>query len=594
MQIFIQNGENTMRFRNLFSLFVFVFALVTGTFQASVLAVEESPKETISVIGDQTTGIILSETVVEYEENRTALDLLLKTVGENNVKISESTYGKMITDIQGLEAEGNYYWAFYINGISAQLGADQYIVQKGDRISFQYVDWTVAPAKTVTIKISGPNGVMQEASNIAFIDEPSAFDLLKVVLGDKLEYTESQYGKMITSIDGLKMEGKFYWAFYINSKMATVGADSFKLKAGDRISFQYESWETPKEDVEDQNNLPVSGTYSKDKLQISVDRVSQYVVKNQVGEWEAIALRQAGKTLPKDYLQTITKLIQDKNGKFSKITDYERYTLGVLAAGGDPTNIAGHNLVEAIYNGEITKQGLNGVFYSLIALDSGEYEVPEHAKWTRGKLINYLLERQNEDFGWSWDGSSKSDIDTTAMVLTALSPYKEQEEVKKAIDVAVEYLSSQYLAGKIDNSSTAAQVVIGLSAIGIDANDKSLFTKNGMSLIAYLLTFQNNDGGFDWQGGNISDVFSTGQGIQGIVSYQLFLNNKGSLYQLPLTSNVDSKTETSNDSENTVDEGQEGKPLPNTATQTFNFLAFGFFLLILGVIFMTIERRKKA
>jgi hypothetical protein len=594
MQIFIQNGENTMRFRNLFSLFVLVFALVTGTFQASVLAVEESPKETISVIGDQTTGSILSETVVEYEENRTALDLLLKTVGENNVKISESTYGKMITEIQGLEAKGNYYWAFYINGISAQLGADQYTVQKGDRISFHYVDWTVAPAKTVSIKISGPNGVMKEASNIAFIDEPSAFDLLKVVLGDKLEYTESQYGKMIAAIDGLKMEGKNYWAFYVNSKMATVGADSFKLEVSDKISFQYESWETPSEDVEDQNTLPVSGTYSKEKLQKSVDMVSQYVAKNQVGEWEAIALRQAGKTVPKEYLQTITKLIQDKNGKFSKITDYERYTLGVLAAGGDPTNIAGHNLVEAIYNGEITKQGLNGVFYSLIALDSGEFEVPEHANWTREKLINYLLERQNEDFGWSWDGSSKSDIDTTAMVLTALSPYKEQEEVKKAIDLAVEYLSSQYLAGKIDNSSTAAQVVIGLSAIGIDANDESLFTKNEMSLIAYLLTFQNNDGGFDWQGGNVSDVFSTGQGIQGIVAYQLFLNNKGSLYQLPLTSNVDSKTETSNDSENTADEGQEGKPLPNTATQTFNFLAFGFFLLILGVIFMTIERRKKA
>jgi hypothetical protein len=594
MQIFIQNGENTMRFRNLFNLLVFVIAIVTGTFQSSVLAVEETPKETISVIGDQTTGIILSETVVDYEENRTALDLLIKTVGDNNVKISESSYGKMITEIQGLEAKGNYYWAFYINGISSQLGADQYTVQKGDRISFHYVDWTVAPAKTVSIKIIGPNGVIQEGSNIAFIDEPTAFDLLKVVLGDKLEYTESQYGKMIAAIDGIEMEGKNYWAFYVNSKMATIGADSFKLEASDKISFQYVSWETPIEDVEDQNTLPVSGTYSKEKLQKSVDMVSQYVAKNQVGEWEAIALRQAGKTIPKEYLQTITKLIQDKNGKFSKITDYERYTLGVLAAGGDPTNIAGHNLVEAIYNGEITKQGLNGVFYSLIALDSGEFEVPEHAKWTREKLINYLLERQNEDFGWSWDGISKSDIDTTAMVLTALSPYKEQEEVKKAINVAVEYLSSQYLAGKIDNSSTAAQAVIGLSAIGIDANDESLFTKNEMSLIAYLLTFQNNDGGFDWQGGNVSDVFSTGQGIQGIVAYQLFLNNKGSLYQLPLTSNVDSKTETSNDFENTADEGQEGKPLPNTATQTFNFLAFGFFLLILGVIFMTIERRKKA
>lgn len=57
--------------------------------------------------------------------------------------------------------------------------------------------------------------------------------------------------------------------------------------------------------------------------------------------------------------------------------------MGALAAGEDPTNIEGYNLVQAIYNGNVTKQGLNGVAYALIALDSANFEVPSSAKWTR-------------------------------------------------------------------------------------------------------------------------------------------------------------------------------------------------------------------
>lgn len=588
------------RSMNLFAGLMLVIALIVGSFQATVQASGETSQETIEVIGNDVTNPLLPKINVNIQSNATAFDALLNAVGASNLEFSETSYGKMINSIKGLKAKDNFYWAFYINGVSAQVGADKYIVQEGDKLSFRYVDWTVPPEKTVSIKVTGNKGVIIEAADIAFIEEPAAFQLLQVMLGDKVEFSNTQYGKMITSIDGIVGEGSYYWAFYVNGKMATVGADSYKLQAGDEISFQYESWEKTEDGSNIENGNSPTEAISKEVLQKAINLSSAYVLKNQVSEWEAIALKQAGKQVPKTYLENVTKVVKEKNGRFSKITDYERYTLGFLAAGGNPKNVSGYNLVEKIYNGDVTKQGLNGVAIALISLDSAKFTIPNDAKWSRDKLVNQLLEKQNKDGGWSWDGSTTSDIDTTAMVVTALAPYKNVTKAKATIENAVEFLSAQYLAGKVDNSSTASQVIIALSSLEIDANGP-LFTKEEVSLIAYLLTYQNADGGFDWQGGNSSDVFSTGQAFQAIVSFQLFQNDKGPLYNLPLdqTNAVPNKPNNDSSIDKTTslsdsNSGQDGKPLPNTATNHYNFLAFGILLLLIGTIFYMMEKRKKA
>ncbi|WML50635.1 prenyltransferase/squalene oxidase repeat-containing protein [Neobacillus sp. PS3-34] len=250
------------------------------------------------------------------------------------------------------------------------------------------------------------------------------------------------------------------------------------------------------------------------------------------------------------------------------------------------------------------KQGLNGVAYGLIALDSANFKVPASAKWTKQKLVNELISKQNKDGGWTWDPSSTtSDIDTTAMVLTALAPHKGEAGVQEKIDQAVEYLSKQYHAGKIDNSSTAAQAVIALSSLNLDASDAS-FTKDGTSLISYLLTFQNADGGFDWQGGDVSDAFSTSQGFQAVVAYQLKVNGKGPLYQLPLSqatgkagaSSVatDSKPDDAAKKPTDRTDGKQGHKLPVTASEDYNMIALGSLMILAGFVALFIQRRKKA
>ncbi len=574
------------KFNSFLSVLV-AFTLLFGSFHTTAFA-QENKEESVTVIGSKETLVDLK--AVADAEGSSAFDALVKAVGEANIEFTESQYGKMITSIQGVKAEGTFFWAFYVNGVGAQVGADSYILQDGDQLSFVYQDWTVSTSNKASLTVNGKETTpLKEAAEVGFINNPTALDLLTVVLGhDKLETSVSEYGTMINGISGIASEGTYYWAFYVNGKMASVGADSYKLKAGDQITFKYESWESATEETtEDTVETPVT-PFDKNALGTSVETAVAYVLANQVGEWEAIALKQAGKTLPASYLENVKKVVNEKQGKFARITDTERYALGILAAGENPTNFEGYNLIEAIYNGDLTKQGLNGVVYGLLALDSASFEVPENATWTREKLVNHLLENQNEDGGWSWDGSATSDIDTTAMVLTALAGYQDQAEVKVHIDIAVEFLSSKYLAGKIDNSSTAAQVVIALSALGVDANGK-LFAKDGSSLIGFLLSFQNADGGFDWQGGDESDVFSTAQGFQAIVAYQLFVNGAGSLY------NFSAPTADQNQPKEEAPATKgDGKPLPNTATDMYNYLTFGIILLLIGAVLYVNERRKKA
>ncbi len=48
----------------------------------------------------------------------------------------------------------------------------------------------------------------------------------------------------VTEINGIEAQvsKKEYWAFYVNGKMAEVGAGSYKLKEGDKIQWQIEKY----------------------------------------------------------------------------------------------------------------------------------------------------------------------------------------------------------------------------------------------------------------------------------------------------------------------------------------------------------------
>ncbi|MFD3157692.1 cell wall-binding repeat-containing protein [Haloimpatiens sp. FM7330] len=309
-------------------------------------------------------------------------------------------------------------------------------------------------------------------------------------------------------------------------------------------------------------NMPDSKVYAQnsklvDKVNGSIEKTYKYIIKNGTwsSDWKTVAFNKSGLKLPnnynKDYLNEKNKLLKESKGYFYKVTDYERITLGVVAAGGDPTNVGGYNLLDKIYNyhdskkpeRELDFQGLNGVIYGLIALDTKNYEIPKNAKYSRQYMLDYVLHHRNSDGGWDLNmNGSKSDVDITSMTLISLAPYhdyvsEDGKKVKDAIEEAVNWLSKvQRKDGGFNswftenNSESCAQTIIGLCANGIDPTC-SKFTKD-RNLVENLLRFQQSNGEFYhlMDGSEGVNGMSTEQAIQALISYRDFESKKGSIY----------------------------------------------------------------
>lgn len=289
----------------------------------------------------------------------------------------------------------------------------------------------------------------------------------------------------------------------------------------------------------------------------SINKVHNFVLKNGTwsSDWKTVAFNKSGLKLPnnfnQNYLKSVEKLLKDSKGKFYKVTDYERVTLGVVAAGGDPRNIGGYNLLDKIYNfydsdnpkRKIDFQGLNGVIYGLIALDTKNYPIPKGAKFNREYMLDYILNNRNSDGGWDLNmNGERSDVDITSMTLISLAPYhnyvtKDGKKVSDAIIEAVNWLSKvQRKDGGFNswstqnNSESCSQTIIGLCANGIDPTS-SKFTKD-INLIENLLKFQQSNGEFYHllDGSKGVNGMSTEQAYQAMLAYRDFVNKKGSIY----------------------------------------------------------------
>ena len=283
------------------------------------------------------------------------------------------------------------------------------------------------------------------------------------------------------------------------------------------------------------------------------------------GEWAVIGLARSGYKVPQeywdDYYATVEEYVKSCEGILhkKKYTEYSRVTVALTAIGADPTNVAGYNLLYHLGDFEKTIwQGINGPIWALIALDTGNYDIPINTEATtqatRQLYIQEILKRQNNDGGWnltSKGGDSHSDPDLTGMALQALAKYKEEPEVKVAIDKALNWLSSiqdktgGYTSWGSVNSEAVVQVIVALCALEIDLSD-SRFVKNGNSLLDNLLSFQNPNGSFRHTAeGSGSNQMAAEQGFYGVVAAMRAYQGKNSLYDMSdCTISLSGKTNT--------------------------------------------------
>jgi len=195
-----------------------------------------------------------------------------------------------------------------------------------------------------------------------------------------------------------------------------------------------------------------------------------------------------------------------------------------VAAGADPTNFGGVNVITALNSlydsttGEYNDGSFNGVAnngdafgqsLAILALETAQLPVPSNA-------LDYLRNHQNSDGGWDYPVNDKdafgSDSNSTAMVLMALDGANKHGHDAKALSFLATVQQPDggfaYQSGSPTDPDSDALVAQALIAAEQDPTSAK-WTQGGNTVISNLLALQTASGGF--AGFNGVDALTTAQ-----------------------------------------------------------------------------------
>lgn len=376
---------------------------------------------------------------------------------------------------------------------------------------------------------------------------------------------ENPTGNYVEAIDGI---GEFTngknsgWMYTLNGTHPNLGVDQQKVQNGDVIVFHYtddytreessrqfqdsrtdttEPEETAKQQIpskaqeQTEDAYRVTGDY--------LETLGTPTVGSIGGEWMVIGLARSGRDVPEAYYDHALAYVQenlDENGRLhrAKSTDNSRLILALTAIGRDASDAEGYDLLSGLADLDyVCRQGINGPIWALIAFDSGNYPVPE-GNVTRENLIGTILSAQLSDGGWALSGET-ADPDMTGMALQALAPYCDiNSSAAEAVENALAALSQMqdadggYSGVDGPSSESIAQVIVALSALGIDADTDERFVKNGVSMLDALLSYYVEGGGFRHIPGGELDGMATEQAYYALTAYYRMLDGDTSLYAM--------------------------------------------------------------
>ncbi len=291
-------------------------------------------------------------------------------------------------------------------------------------------------------------------------------------------------------------------------------------------------------------------------IEAKIGQTADYMQKTVVspaygsvgGEWLILGLERSGLQVQQSYFDAYYKslliTLNQCGGVLhaKKYTEYSRVVLALTAMGKNPANVGGYNLLKPLADfKKTTYQGVNGSAFALLALDSGDYQIPVNTdalvQATRQMYVDDLLSRQLADGGFNLTGTV-GDPDITAMVLQALANYRTQDKVKPAVETAVAFLSDSqqtdggYKSGGTVNTESVSQVIITLCQLGIDPAD-SRFVKNGNTLLDNLAKYALENGGYcHLLSIQTANEMATEQAFCALVAYQRFVKQQNTFYDM--------------------------------------------------------------
>lgn len=570
------------KFTKMLLTMVLILSIVIGNIPMAFAANENNPKGYITMSVEKFTlglGYIKEPVRVPFYEGENLAEVLVRFLGEGNYKNTgtpeSAFYLSKIKDTD--DREVNIH-----PSISEACG---YIGKKGDKEwlgEFDYSgmsgwmycvdskfagvgasDWTLEDGQTVRWQFTLALG--QDLGDDRYGMPPLVTIANKDLLTSKIADINSAANKS-DLLGNVKIKEA-----YDNSYKVLEKIDAEQTQVDDALLKLNEALNSNPEIPEENPEVPGSPEVVLPSVPVNqaIEDTSSVLYNNTPdpkigtlgGDWTILSLARNGYNIPKGYYdkyyENVSNELKEKNGVLhnSKYTEYSRVILGLSSIGKDVTNVGGYNLLEKLADfNAVTNQGINGPIFALIALDCNNYEIPvvESVKKqsTRDNLIEYILDKEIKQQdgtpkgGWTFRGNI-ADVDMTAMALQALAKYKDSTitkedgtivEVAPYIERGLTVLSElQTENGKYkENCESIAQVIVALTALGIDPKTDERFVKgNGNWTISAMMDFYVEGGGFKHTlNENSMNAMATDQGSYALAAYKRFVKGENSLYDM--------------------------------------------------------------
>ena len=164
----------------------------------------------------------------------------------------------------GYDSQTGAYWQLFINGTAASVGAGGYTLEAGDSVVWCYSKYG-DPAPTDQLSVScevvgqakdGGQQTWAQPTTIQVKEGSTAAELSEQVFrqtGIGADTGTSSFGWYLNSLtspfdEDVKLSTEQvdastwnYWQFFVNGKLANVGAGNYTLEAGDKVSWVYGS-----------------------------------------------------------------------------------------------------------------------------------------------------------------------------------------------------------------------------------------------------------------------------------------------------------------------------------------------------------------
>lgn len=164
----------------------------------------------------------------------------------------------------GYDLQTGAYWQLFINGKAASVGAGDYTLEAGDSVVWCYSKYG-DPAPTDQLSVSctvigqdasGAQQTWTQPTTSLVEEGATAADLSEQVFkqaGISADVQTGSYGWFLNSLTSpfnknvtlstVQVNESTWksWQFFVNGKLANVGAGNYKLKAGDKVSWVYGS-----------------------------------------------------------------------------------------------------------------------------------------------------------------------------------------------------------------------------------------------------------------------------------------------------------------------------------------------------------------